>query len=119
MKQQPNRREIDPNRGAPRFASFLERAALLVILLVALMLLYTSLISTNYIDPAQYSGQHILAKQDNLMVNLAVTAAVISCIAYVAAGLLVHFNLPGLLALPLGLALLVAFLLWKKKRGAR
>ena len=49
----------------------------------------------------------------------AVTAAVISCIAYVAAGLLVHFNLPGLLALPFGLALLVAFLLWKKKRGAR
>ena len=78
MKQQPKNRDIDPNRGAPRFASFLERAALLAILLVALMLLYTSLISTNYIDPAQYSGQHILAKQDNLVLNLAVTAVVIA-----------------------------------------
>ena len=78
MKQQPKHRDIDPNRGAPRFASFLERTALLAILLVALMLLYTSLISTNYIDPAQYSGQHILAKQDNLVLNLAVTAVVIA-----------------------------------------
>lgn len=78
MKQEPNHRDIDPTRGAPRFASFLERAALLVILLVALMLLYTSLISTNYIDPAQYSGQHILAKQDHLVINLAVTAVAIA-----------------------------------------
>ena len=78
MKQEPNHRDIDPTRGAPRFASFLERVALLVILLVALMLLYTSLISTNYIDPAQYSGQHILAKQDHLVTNLAVTAVVIA-----------------------------------------
>ena len=34
----------------------------------------------------------------------AITAAAVSCISYVAAGLLVHFELPGLLALPFGLA---------------
>ena len=36
-----------------------------------------------------------------------------------AAGLLVHFELPGLLALPFGLALMAVFLLWKKKSGTR
>ena len=45
----------------------------------------------------------------------AITAAAVSCISYVAAGLLVHFELPGLLALPFGLALMAGFLLWKKK----
>lgn len=49
----------------------------------------------------------------------AITAAAVSCISYVAAGLLVHFELPGLLALPFGLALMAGFLLWKKKSGTR
>ena len=49
----------------------------------------------------------------------AITAAAVSCISYVAAGLLVHFELPGLLALPFGLALMAGFLLWKKKNGTR
>ena len=63
---------------AARMANALEIAALWGVLLFALMLLYTSLTSTNYIDPANYSGQHIIAHTDNIVFNLIVTAVAIA-----------------------------------------
>ena len=47
----------------------------------------------------------------------AVACAVISFLAYVAAGLLVHFGAPGILALPFGMVLLVGFLAVVKQIG--
>ena len=47
----------------------------------------------------------------------AVACAVISFLAYVAAGLLVHFGAPGILALPFGMILLVGFLAVVKQIG--
>ena len=61
-----------------RMANALEIAALWGVLLFALMLLYTSLTSTNYIDPANYSGQHIIAHSDNIVFNLIATAVAIA-----------------------------------------
>ena len=47
----------------------------------------------------------------------AIVCAVISFLAYVAAGLLVHFGAPGILALPFGMVLLVGFLAVVKQIG--
>ena len=77
MKQQPLEQEINRKNGAYRTANTLEVMALWAVLLFALMLLYTSMTSTNYIDPKQYSGQHILAEPDSIVFNLAFTAAAI------------------------------------------
>ena len=46
----------------------------------------------------------------------AITCAVIAGITYVVAGLLVHFGAPGILALPVGIAMMLAFLLVMKQR---
>lgn len=56
-----------------RAANALEIAALIAVLIAALALSVTSLTTTNFIDPLQYSGQHILARPDSLLLNLAVT----------------------------------------------
>lgn len=72
MKQKP----IDPDlngTGAARAANALELAALIAVLLAAILLSVTSLTTTNFIDPDQYSGQHILARPDSLLLNLALT----------------------------------------------
>ena len=47
----------------------------------------------------------------------AIVCAVISFLSYVAAGLLVHFGAPGILALPFGLVLLLGFLAMMKRTG--
>ncbi len=47
----------------------------------------------------------------------AISCAVIAFISYVAAGLLVHFGAPGILALPFGLILMTVFLLVLKNMG--
>ena len=47
----------------------------------------------------------------------AIMCAVISFIAYIAAGLLVHFGAPGILALPFGLILLIGTLVVMKHMG--
>lgn len=47
----------------------------------------------------------------------AITCAVISGITYLVAGLLVHFGAPGVLALPVGIALMLATLLAIKRRN--
>ena len=47
----------------------------------------------------------------------AIACAVIAFISYVAAGLLVHFGAPGILALPFGLVLLIGFLAVLKRIG--
>ena len=47
----------------------------------------------------------------------AIACAVIAFISYVAAGLLVHFGAPGILALPFGLVLLIGFLVVLKRIG--
>ncbi len=46
----------------------------------------------------------------------AISCAVIAGITYVVAGLLVHFGAPGILALPVGIAMMLAFLLVMKQR---
>ena len=46
----------------------------------------------------------------------AISCAVIAGITYVVAGLLVHFGAPGSLALPVGIAMMLAFLLVMKQR---
>ena len=46
----------------------------------------------------------------------AISCAVIAGITYVVAGLLVHFGAPGILALPAGIAMMLAFLLVMKQR---
>ena len=46
----------------------------------------------------------------------AISCAVIAGITYVVAGLLVHFGAPGILALPVGIVMMLAFLLVMKQR---
>jgi len=48
-----------------------------LVLLAALALCTVSLTTTNYIDPLNYSAQHILSQRDSLWFNLAVTFAAI------------------------------------------
>lgn len=81
MDKQPRRQNkpVEPiQHPTLRMANALEIAALWAVLLFALMLLYTSLTSSNYIDPANYSGQHIIAHTDNIVFNLIVTAVAIA-----------------------------------------
>ena len=47
----------------------------------------------------------------------AIVCAVVSFVSYVAAGLLVHFGAPGILALPFGLILMLGFLVVLKRVG--
>ena len=76
--QQPLERDIDPKNGTARAANLLGLLALIAALACALAFVYTSLMTTNYIDPAQYEGQHILARSDSLLLNLAVTLVVLA-----------------------------------------
>ena len=48
----------------------------------------------------------------------AITIAVISCICYLLAGLFTYFGLPGLIALPIGIALTIGLLLALRKKSA-
>ena len=47
----------------------------------------------------------------------AISCAVISFLSYVAAGLLVHFGAPGILALPIGIVMMLVFLTFLKAKG--
>ena len=47
----------------------------------------------------------------------AISCAVISFLAYVVAGLLVHFGAPGILALPIGIVMMLVFLAFLKTKG--
>ena len=47
----------------------------------------------------------------------AISCAVISFLSYVAAGLLVHFGAPGILALPIGIVIMLIFLAFLKAKG--
>ena len=47
----------------------------------------------------------------------AIVCAAISFVSYVAAGLLVHFGAPGILALPFGIVLMLGFLTVLKYKG--
>ena len=47
----------------------------------------------------------------------AIACAVISFVSYVAAGLLVHFGAPGILALPFGIVLMLGMLVVLKYKG--
>mgnify|MGYP001365195669 CR=1 FL=1 len=76
--QKPLEREMDPKSGAIRTAGMLELLALVAALVCALAFVYTSLTTTNYIDPKLYEGQHILAKADPILLNLAVTLVVLA-----------------------------------------
>lgn len=76
--QKPLEREIDRNSGNVRAAGALELLALIAALVCALALVYTSLTTTNYIDPTLYEGQHILAKTDPFLLNLAITLVAIA-----------------------------------------
>ena len=76
--KQPLEREIDPKSGTARAASLLELLALLAALVCALALVYTSLTTTNYIDPTAYQGQHILSRNDPILFNLALTLVVLA-----------------------------------------
>ena len=71
--KQPLEREIDSKNDAVRTANLLGLLALIAALICALALVYTSLTTTNFIDPAEYEAQHILAKNDPILFNLAVT----------------------------------------------
>lgn len=71
--QKPLEREFNQKNGALRAAGALELIALIAALVCALALVYTSLTTTNYIDPKLYEGQHILAKPDSILLNLAIT----------------------------------------------
>ena len=46
----------------------------------------------------------------------AITCAVISGLTYLVAGLLTHFGAPGVLALPVGVAMLLGTLLFIRRR---
>ena len=47
----------------------------------------------------------------------ATACAFIACISYIVAGLLIHFGAPGLLALPIGIVLVLGFLLFMRAHG--
>ena len=47
----------------------------------------------------------------------AISCAVVSFLSYVAAGLLVHFGAPGILALPIGIVMMLIFLAFLKAKG--
>jgi len=47
----------------------------------------------------------------------ATACAFIACISYIVAGLLIHFGAPGLLALPVGIVLVLGFLLFMRAHG--
>ena len=51
------------------------------------------------------------------LVPYAISCAVISFLSYVAAGLLVHFGAPGILALPIGIVMMLVFLTFLKAKG--
>ena len=71
--QKPLGRKMNESNGAIRAASTLELIALAAALVCALALVYTSLTTTNYIDPLHYDAQHILANNDPILMNLAIT----------------------------------------------
>lgn len=77
-QQKPLWRKNKPESGMPRVAGVLEILALAAALICALALVYTSLTTTNYIDPAAYEAQHILAKPDSILLNLAVLAVAVA-----------------------------------------
>ncbi len=77
MKQKPWEQKTKMVMSMPRAANALELAALAAVLLAALALSITSLVSTNYIDPAHYEAQHVVARTDSLWFNLAVTTVAI------------------------------------------
>jgi len=78
MKQTDKNRIKPEMKGTARAANVLELAALAVILLAAVALSVTSLLTTNYIDPLHYTSQHIVAKTDSLWFNLVVTIGAIA-----------------------------------------
>ena len=47
----------------------------------------------------------------------ATACAFIACISYIVAGLLIHFGAPGILALPVGIVLVLGFLLFMRAHG--
>ena len=49
----------------------------------------------------------------------AISCAVIAGITYIIAGLLAHIGAPGLIALPIGILMMLGFLLFMKKRSAQ
>lgn len=77
-QQRPLWREPKTNSGAARAAGILGLLALIAALICALALVFTSQVTTNYIDPTAYEGQHILAQPDSIVLNLAVTIVAIA-----------------------------------------
>ena len=78
MEQTVEKQHAKPLDPMLRTANALEAAALAVVLLAALALSVTSLVSTNYIDPAHYTAQHVVSRTDSLWFNLAITLAAIA-----------------------------------------
>ena len=77
MGDRTMKRRTDGKNGIPRAANALELSALAAVLIAALALCYTSLTTTNYINPYHYQAQQIASRTDSLLFNLILTAGIL------------------------------------------